>query len=80
MAPIRKELEKLGGEVTYENFQELVYANACFLEACRLHPAVPKNLKYCDVDQIQIPNGPMIHRGETVIWSDVRIAVVLRTC
>ncbi|KAM0749900.1 cytochrome P450 [Meredithblackwellia eburnea MCA 4105] len=68
IAKLREEVDGMA-EITYDNFKSLVYANAIFLEAVRLHPAVPKN-GWEALGPDHIPGGPLIEKGDMVIWSD----------
>ncbi len=52
--------EKLGAgsdfrSMAYDDLSSLVYVQACFLEALRLHPSVPKNLKLAVKDDVIRP-------------------------
>ncbi|SPO22063.1 related to Cytochrome P450 [Ustilago trichophora] len=52
--------EKLGAgadfrSMGYDDLNSLVYVQACFLEALRLHPSVPKNLKLAVKDDVIRP-------------------------
>ena len=55
-------------EVTYENIKELKYAKAVFYETLRLHPSVPKEVKFCTKDQT-LPDGTTIPKGAGITWS-----------
>nr|AHK06536.1 putative cytochrome P450 [Puccinia horiana] len=55
------------------NREELRDAALSFLLAGRLHPAVPKNLKFAKADDI-IPGGPTIEAGDCVTWCDWQMA------
>ncbi|KAJ3217386.1 hypothetical protein HK099_005480 [Clydaea vesicula] len=54
--------------VTYEKIKEMKYANACFLEALRLHPSVPGNKRAAIKDDI-LPDGTFVKAGSYVLWS-----------
>ncbi|PLW12359.1 hypothetical protein PCASD_22821, partial [Puccinia coronata f. sp. avenae] len=74
VAKIREEASAMigkdrGGQVTYENNKEFKWAHAVFLETLRLHPSVPKNVRFALRDE-KIPNGPVIEAGDAVRWSD----------
>eukprot|EP01117_Protostelium_nocturnum_P008712 TRINITY_DN3122_c0_g1_i1.p1 TRINITY_DN3122_c0_g1~~TRINITY_DN3122_c0_g1_i1.p1 ORF type:complete len:512 (+),score=127.97 TRINITY_DN3122_c0_g1_i1:48-1583(+) len=69
---VRDEVKEVE-EVNYDNYKRLVYTNAVFSEALRLHPAVPKNIKQCVSDD-QLPDGPKVYKGEWVRWSDWQMA------
>lgn len=52
--------EKLGSgssfqSMAYDDLSSLVYVQACFLEALRLHPSVPKNIKLAVKDDVIRP-------------------------
>ncbi|SNX82988.1 related to Cytochrome P450 [Melanopsichium pennsylvanicum] len=52
--------DKLGAgadfrSMAYDDLSSLVYVQACFLEALRLHPSVPKNLKLAVKDDVIRP-------------------------
>ena len=72
----------------FEEHKALPYLQACFYEAVRLHPAVPKNLKRVLKDDVILP-GPTppdstlpkvdlppveVKAGESVVWSDWTMA------
>ncbi|PWZ00527.1 cytochrome P450 [Testicularia cyperi] len=80
-AEVRAVLGDADGELRkldYEKTKELVFTQACFNEAIRLHPPVPKNGKRAVKDDVIIPQGPnaaglppiKIYAGEQVSWSD----------
>ncbi|PWN86887.1 cytochrome P450 [Acaromyces ingoldii] len=63
----------------FDEIKELPLLQACFYEAVRLWPAVPKNLKRVVQDDIIRPTGEHaaeglpdvdVRGGETVLWSD----------
>ncbi|KAF9274041.1 hypothetical protein BGZ88_003329 [Linnemannia elongata] len=53
---------------TYETHKQQKYADACFHEALRIFPSVPRNLKLCVQDDI-LPDGTKIYAGEWFTWS-----------
>ncbi|KAF9981186.1 hypothetical protein BGZ65_004231, partial [Modicella reniformis] len=57
-----------GGDPTYETYKQQKYAEACFNEALRIYPSVPRNLKICVKDDV-LPDGTKVHAGEWVTWS-----------
>ncbi|PWN22059.1 cytochrome P450 [Microstroma glucosiphilum] len=71
----------------FEDYKELPYLHACFYEAIRLWPAVPKNAKRVlkdDIiqpsaskdasgDSLNLPPVP-VRKGESVLWSDWAMA------
>lgn len=57
---LRAEADEAGA-IDYDVAKTLVFTNACFLEATRLHPAVPKNGWEAREDD-QIPNGPSVKK------------------
>ncbi|KAF9351087.1 Protein kinase alk2 [Mortierella sp. NVP85] len=57
-----------GGNPTYESHKQQKYAEACFHEALRIYPSVPRNLKVCLKDDV-LPDGTKVHAGEWVTWS-----------
>ncbi|KNZ52754.1 hypothetical protein VP01_345g3 [Puccinia sorghi] len=61
------------GRVTPENYRQFTTAYAALLEAIRLHPAVPKNVKFAMTDD-KIPGGPTIEAGDCLTWSDWLLA------
>ncbi|CAO1613897.1 unnamed protein product [Parajaminaea phylloscopi] len=84
-ATIRKEVaEVLGtGEdqrmMAYEDVKAMPFLQACYYEAIRLWPSVPKNVKLVAGDDVVVAGDaatiqglPPIHvkKGETVAWSD----------
>ncbi|CAO1626145.1 unnamed protein product [Sympodiomycopsis kandeliae] len=72
-------------EMTFEDHKDLPFLQACFYEAVRLYPAVPKNLKHVQQDDIirpipvsstgdslpsiDLPNV-QVKKGESITWSD----------
>ncbi|KAF8977507.1 hypothetical protein BGZ46_007330 [Entomortierella lignicola] len=61
--------EKLqGGSPTYESTKKQKYAEACFYEAVRLYPSVPRSTRICFEDDV-LPNGLKIYKGERIGWS-----------
>ncbi|KAA1080082.1 Cytochrome P450 52A3 [Puccinia graminis f. sp. tritici] len=61
------------GRVTPDNYRLFTCAYASLLEAFRLHPAVPKNVKFAKAND-KIPEGPMIEAGDCLTWSDWQLA------
>ncbi|KAF9378734.1 hypothetical protein CPC16_011157, partial [Podila verticillata] len=57
-----------GGKPTYESTKQQKYAEACFHEALRLYPSVPKNTKICVEDDV-LPSGTPVYKGERIGWS-----------
>ncbi|KAG0368788.1 hypothetical protein BGZ54_001157 [Gamsiella multidivaricata] len=57
-----------GQDPTYESTKKQKYAEACFYEALRLYPSVPKNIKTC-VEDDELPGGIKVYKGERVGWS-----------
>ncbi|KAF9936569.1 hypothetical protein BGZ70_006770, partial [Mortierella alpina] len=57
-----------GSLPTYESTKHQKYAEACFYEALRLYPSVPKNAKTCVEDDI-LPDGTKVYKGDRVGWS-----------
>ncbi|KAI8358585.1 cytochrome P450 [Mortierella sp. GBAus27b] len=57
-----------GGDPTYDTYKRQKYAEACFHEALRIYPAVPRNLKLCVKDDV-LPDGTRVYAGEWVTWS-----------
>ncbi|KAF9348142.1 hypothetical protein BGX26_000423 [Mortierella sp. AD094] len=53
---------------TYETHKKQKYTEACFNEALRIFPVVPRNLRYCESDDI-LPDGTKVYAGEWVSWS-----------
>ncbi|PWN93697.1 cytochrome P450 [Acaromyces ingoldii] len=77
-----------GRQMGYDDMKSLPYLQACFYEAVRLHPAVPKNVRTatCDTtirpyqgteklsgEQKDLPDI-FIRKGEGVIWCDYAMA------
>ncbi|CBQ71941.1 related to Cytochrome P450 [Sporisorium reilianum SRZ2] len=86
---IRAEIRKVLGDedgsirkLDYDTAKDLVFTQACFNEAIRLHPPVPKNGKRAIKDDVIVPQGPTaaglppikIYAGEMLSWSDWVIA------
>ncbi|KAA1103818.1 Protein kinase alk2 [Puccinia graminis f. sp. tritici] len=61
------------GRVTHDNYKQFTYTYAAVLETIRLHPPVPKNLKFAKADDL-IPGGPTVEAGDCVTWSDWQMA------
>ncbi|KIS70555.1 uncharacterized protein UMAG_01723 [Mycosarcoma maydis] len=69
-------------KLDYDTTKDLVFTQACFNEAIRLHPPVPKNGKRAIKDDVVVPQGPTaaglppikIYAGELLSWSDWVIA------
>ncbi|KAF9344773.1 hypothetical protein BGX26_003931 [Mortierella sp. AD094] len=57
-----------GSDPTYETYKQQKYAEACFHEALRIFPTVPRNQKVCLKDDV-LPDGTKVHAGEWVSWS-----------
>lgn len=55
-------------KLSYEDIKDMSFARAVFLEALRLYPSVPKNLKQCIKDDY-LPDGTFIPKNANVIWS-----------
>lgn len=55
--------------VTFENYKRFVWTYSVVLETLRLHPSVPRNMKFA-LAHDKIPNGPVIEPGDCVRWSD----------
>lgn len=82
---VRNVLQEADGSIRkldYDTAKDLVFTQACFNEAIRLHPPVPKNGKRAIKDDVIIPQGPTaaglppikVYAGELVSWSDWVIA------
>jgi len=72
VAKIREEASAItgkdrAGRVTYENNKEFKWAHAVIREALRLHPSIPKNVRFA-LKGDQIPDGPVIEAGDAVRW------------
>jgi cytochrome P450 len=52
---------------SYEAIKRLRYARAVLLETLRLHPSVPKNVKFAVRDDF-LPGGPVVPAGAGVLW------------
>ncbi|KAF9313349.1 Protein kinase alk2 [Podila horticola] len=66
---VREVDDVLNGEIpSYESHKQQKYAEACLMEALRLYPSVPRNLKKCVKDDI-LPDGTKIYAGEWFTWS-----------
>ncbi|KAG0060050.1 hypothetical protein BGZ89_012589 [Linnemannia elongata] len=57
-----------GGIPTYETTKQQKFTEACFNEALRLYPAVPRNAKICTQDDV-LPGGIKVYKGERVTWN-----------
>ncbi|KAG0374905.1 hypothetical protein BGX24_009767 [Mortierella sp. AD032] len=67
---LRDETEQVlqGTLPTYESTKQQKFAEACFYEALRLYPSVPKNIKTCVEDDV-LPGGIRVYKGERIGWS-----------
>lgn len=71
MEKCRKEIhEKLGSGsdhrlMNYDDLGSLTYVQACFYEALRLHPSVPKNIKTAQQDDVIRPYAQPLDGSET---------------
>ncbi|KAF8981543.1 hypothetical protein BGZ46_002623 [Entomortierella lignicola] len=66
---VRESDEVLQGEdPTYESYKKQKYAEACFYEAIRVYPAVARNVRYCEKDDV-LPDGTKVYKGEWISWS-----------
>ena len=68
---IRKEVDAKISNVnalTYDDIKSLTYTTAVFMECLRLHPSVPKNIKY-SVDADVLPDGTRIKANWGIAWS-----------
>ncbi|KAF9024392.1 Protein kinase alk2, partial [Haplosporangium bisporale] len=66
---VREVDDVLGGSIpTHETLKNLKFAEACFYEALRIFPPVPRNLRYCVKEDI-LPDGTKVYAGEWVAWS-----------
>ncbi|PLW48676.1 hypothetical protein PCANC_15462 [Puccinia coronata f. sp. avenae] len=61
------------GRVTHDNYKQFTATYSALLETIRLHPPVPKSLKFAKADDL-IPGGPTIEAGDCVLWSDWQMA------
>ncbi|KAF9200279.1 hypothetical protein BGZ49_009500 [Haplosporangium sp. Z 27] len=57
-----------GSDPSYETHKKQRYAEACFNEALRVFPMVPRNLRNCVNDDV-LPDGTKVYAGEWVTWS-----------
>ncbi|KAF9200280.1 hypothetical protein BGZ49_009501 [Haplosporangium sp. Z 27] len=57
-----------GSDPSYETHKKQRYAEACFYEALRIFPMVPRNLRNCVNDDV-LPDGTKVYAGEWVTWS-----------
>ncbi|KAF9351088.1 Protein kinase alk2 [Mortierella sp. NVP85] len=69
-AKLTKEVDEVlqGGNPTYESHKQQKYAEACFHEALRIYPVVPRSLRMCVKDDV-LPDGTKVYAGEWVTWS-----------
>ncbi|KAF9437245.1 hypothetical protein BGZ76_001483 [Entomortierella beljakovae] len=66
---INKESDEIlqGGYPTYESTKQQKYLEACFYEAVRLYPSVPRATRRCIEDDV-LPDGTKVYKGERVGW------------
>ncbi|KAG0261355.1 hypothetical protein BG011_001068 [Mortierella polycephala] len=70
---IWQELEQVGDKPTYEMLtKDMRYSNAVFLEALRLYPPVPRNLKTAVADDV-LPDGTLVKAGDRIMFSTYAI-------
>ncbi|KAF9962816.1 hypothetical protein BGZ70_007873 [Mortierella alpina] len=67
---LRQEVDSFfaSSDMSYDAFKQQKYSEACFHEALRIYPAVPRNLKVCVADDT-LPGGTKIYKGEWITWS-----------
>ncbi|CAO3573680.1 unnamed protein product [Mortierella alpina] len=70
LSTLRQEVDSFfeGSDRSYDAFKQQKYSEACFHEALRIYPAVPRNLKVCVADDT-LPGGTKIYKGEWITWS-----------
>ncbi|KAG0207289.1 hypothetical protein BGX28_001446 [Mortierella sp. GBA30] len=69
---IWQEVDRLGTP-TYEMLtKDMRYSNAVFLEALRLYPPVPRNLKTARENDV-LPNGVVVNAGDRIMFSTYAI-------
>ncbi|KAG0278485.1 hypothetical protein BGZ95_003902 [Linnemannia exigua] len=70
---IWQEVDKLDEKPTYEMLtKDMRYSNAVFLEALRLYPPVPRNLKTAVTDDV-LPSGIKVQGGDRIMFSTYAI-------
>ena len=70
---IWQEVDKLDERPTYEMLtKDMRYSNAVFLEALRLYPPVPRNLKTAVADDV-LPGGTKVQGGDRIMFSTYAI-------
>ncbi|KAH7047799.1 cytochrome P450 [Linnemannia elongata] len=70
---IWQEVDKLDERPTYEMLtKDMRYSNAVFLEALRLYPPVPRNLKTAVADDV-LPGGIKVQAGDRIMFSTYAI-------
>ncbi|KAF9437028.1 hypothetical protein BGZ76_002191 [Entomortierella beljakovae] len=68
------EIGKVGTEINYEMLtKDMRYTTAVFMEALRLYPPVPRNLKTTVNDDV-LPNGVQTKAGDIIIFSTYSIS------
>ncbi|GJJ73497.1 hypothetical protein EMPS_05855 [Entomortierella parvispora] len=69
---IWREVDQLG-KPTYEMLtKDMRYSTAVFMEALRLYPPVPRNLKTAVADDV-LPNGTQVKAGDRIMFSTYAI-------
>ncbi|KAF8067302.1 CYP704B1 [Scenedesmus sp. PABB004] len=68
VAEVRAALGDGGARPSYEQVRGLRFTRACFLEALRLHPSVPEDVRYASRRHV-LPDGSVIPRGGQVVYS-----------
>lgn len=69
---IWQEVDQLS-QPTYEMLtKEMRYSTAVFMEALRLYPPVPRNLKTAVADDV-LPNGTLVKAGDRIMFSSYAI-------
>jgi len=69
-AKIREEFQQVcgNGRVTYDSVGNLRYTHAVAMEVLRLHPSVPKDLKFAVKSDV-LPDGTKIPAGSAIIYT-----------
>lgn len=85
VSKIHQELAEMLGtgveqrNMAYDDIKAMPFLQACYYEAIRLWPSVPKNIKLVVADDVIVPGDAatiddlqrvIVKKGETVCWSD----------
>ncbi|KAF9434923.1 hypothetical protein BGZ76_007209 [Entomortierella beljakovae] len=70
MERLYKEIDEVhrGVDPEFDSNKKLKFTEACFCEALRVRPVVPRNQRLCARDDV-LPDGTKVYAGEYIGWS-----------